>query len=73
MKPAYNPQAARRAKTEIVKLTVAGTITMKSAAAYRTHHGSLTISSGGQLLAGCEWIAAVAGDLPQRLHRHGAE
>ena len=37
MKPAYNPQAARRAKSEIVKLTEAGTITMKSAAAYRAH------------------------------------
>jgi hypothetical protein len=28
---------ARRAKSEIVKLTEAGTITMKSAAAYRAH------------------------------------
>jgi hypothetical protein len=37
LKPAYNPQAARRPKSDIVKLTEAGTITMKSAAAYRAH------------------------------------
>ena len=34
LKPAYNPQAARRAISEIVKLTEAGTIPMKSAAAF---------------------------------------
>jgi hypothetical protein len=37
LKPSYIAQAARRAKAEIVKLTEAGTITMKSAAAYRAH------------------------------------
>ena len=37
LRSAYNPQVARRAKSEVVKLTEAGTITMKSAAAYRAH------------------------------------
>jgi hypothetical protein len=37
LKPAYTPQAARRAKTEILKLTEIGTITVKSSAAYRAH------------------------------------
>jgi hypothetical protein len=37
LKPSYSAQAARRAKSEIAKLTDAGTITIKSAAAYRAH------------------------------------
>jgi hypothetical protein len=37
LKPSYSARAAQRAKAEIVKLTEAGTITMKSAAAYRAH------------------------------------
>jgi hypothetical protein len=44
-----------------------------SGAHHEAHHGSLTISSGGQLVSGCEWIAAVAGDLSHRPRLHGAE
>ena len=45
LKPTYSAQAARRAKTEIVNLTEAGTITMKSAAAYRAHITKRTIAA----------------------------
>jgi hypothetical protein len=45
LKPVYTAQAAKRAKTEILKLTDAGTITMKSAAAYRAHITKRTIAA----------------------------
>jgi hypothetical protein len=37
LKPAYSEQSAKRAKSEIVKLTEAGTITPYAARAYRAH------------------------------------
>jgi hypothetical protein len=37
LKPSYTVQGASRAKAEIVMLTEAGVITIKSAAAYRAH------------------------------------
>jgi len=37
LKPSYSARAAQQAKTEIVKLTEAGALTIKSAAAYRAH------------------------------------
>jgi hypothetical protein len=37
LKPEYTSRAAKRAKTEISRLTEAGTISARSAAAYRAH------------------------------------
>jgi hypothetical protein len=37
LKEAYSEQAAKRAKSEIVKLMEAGTISANSARAYRAH------------------------------------
>ena len=37
LKPSYSVQAAKRAKSEIVRLTEAGTISANSARAYRAH------------------------------------
>ncbi len=46
LKPSYTAQAAKRAKTEIVKLTEAGgTLPIKVAAAYRAHITKRTLAA----------------------------
>ncbi len=45
LKPAYTSQAAKRAKTEIIKLTAAGALQPKSAVAYRAHITKRTIAA----------------------------
>jgi hypothetical protein len=45
LKPEYTAQAAKRAKTEIVKLTEAGTLPIKVAAAYRAHITKRTLAA----------------------------
>ena len=45
LKPEYTVQAAKRAKTGIAKLTEAGTLPIKVAAAYRAHITKRTLAA----------------------------